>query len=115
MRARSRVIRDPALLRRDAEIVEEFTRVSSAADSIVIEVAKISWQGPHTPMTSWHAVTSLPPGSSPQAVTEARFALLAMRRFFRICRHCKERNPLGWMEEEGYCSSCGEKYYGVLH
>lgn len=99
----------------DAEIVEEFTRVGLATDSCVIEVAQITWDGPHTPVTEWVTALTLPGDASPQSIADARYALLAMRRYFRICRRCKERNPLGWMDDGRVCQSCGEQYYGIVH
>lgn len=99
----------------DLQIVEEFTRVCRSADSLVIEVAQIDWEGSHTPIRSWTSAVTLAAAATPAAIQDARFALLASRRYFRICRRCRERQPLGWMHDGAVCQSCAEKYYGVIH
>jgi rRNA maturation endonuclease Nob1 len=60
------------------------------------------------------AVKTLPAGSTPDTIEIARRALLQRRRFFRTCRLCGERNPLGWMMDDGMCQSCGESKLGVV-
>ena len=101
----------------DAEIMEEFTRIRQADDVLLVEVGQVRWHGPHTPEIEWGGTgVALPLDASPETIRGARLALLARRKFFRICVRCEERMPLGWMEDDGsICQSCAERFLGVVH
>lgn len=98
----------------DDELLEAFTRVTPTPDGITLECCVIDWPHPSRPESEWIKVKTLPADSTPEKIETARRALLQRRRFFRTCRLCDERHPLGWMMEDGICQSCGESKLGVV-
>ena len=99
----------------DGTIVDECTRVTREADCLLIEVAHIAWDGPHTPVTTWVTCAVLPLDAAHTSISAARFALLEERGHFRICRVFKERKPCGGMHDGRVCQSCAERDFGVIH
>ncbi|MEL6092546.1 hypothetical protein [Plesiomonas shigelloides] len=93
----------------------EFTRATVDASSIAIEVASVTWDGPHTPVTSWHAVSSICFASTERQINSARKKALKRRRFFTTCVICNEITPIGHMSYGGACQGCAEAYLGVVH
>lgn len=92
----------------DDELLREYTRVGTAADSHVIEVGVITWHGPHTPQLTWVESARLPKTATAEEVERARRMLLQRRKFFVICKKCGERNAKGHTGE-GVCHGCMEK------
>ena len=97
----------------DDELLEDFLRVESTSDGIVISVKVISWDGPHTPVSTWKEVCSLPTTATTATVQDLVRQLLTDERFFRVCPECSRRNPIGWMMEL-FCQSCGERNHGIV-
>ena len=98
----------------DDELLAEFTRVSSEADGAVLECLEITWPHPSTPESCWVWVRTLSRGLAPGEIEAARRALLQLPRFFRVCRRCGERHPMGWMMDKDTCQSCAEEKLGVV-
>jgi hypothetical protein len=98
----------------DNKLLAEFTRVSPGADGAVLECLDIIWPHPSTPESCWMPVKTLSPGLEVGEVEAARLALLHLPRFFRVCRRCGERHPVGWMLDKHTCQSCAERDLGVV-
>jgi len=79
------------------ELVEEFTNTRATPEGIAILVRTIKWPHPHTPRCRWQRVVSLSADADEAAVLATRKAVLRDARFFRVCRECRGRKPVGWM------------------
>lgn len=41
--------------------------------------------------------------------------VLETKRYFRVCKDCGERNPVGWMcTDMGVCHECAERNHGIV-
>lgn len=97
----------------DEQLLREFVKVESTDDAIVISIMQISWDGPHTPVSKWKKVRSLPATATEATIQHSLRQILEDQRYFRICPECSQRNPNGWMMAE-YCQSCGERNHGIV-
>ena len=97
----------------DDELLTEFTRVTTTDEGVRLECLVITWPHPSRPESTWVVVKTLPAGATGESLATARRALLQRRRFFRVCRLCHERKPVGWMMGNGICQECGETRLGV--
>ena len=93
----------------DDELLKEFTRVISADEGVTLECCVIAWPHPSRPESEWVVAKTLSAGATVESIANTRRALLQRRRFFRVCRLCAERKPVGWMIDKGICQSCEEK------
>lgn len=99
----------------DDDLVAEYTRAEERPPGIALEVRVIHWDGPHAARSEWIPAVMLPPGASPTAIREARHSLIRDKRWFRICRECHERNPIGHMNDSRICQGCAEGNHGVVY
>ena len=90
----------------DEVVLLEFTRTRLEGTEIVLEVQTITWQDPHSPNATWAQVDRLPAFSDESAISRHLRKLLQDHRFFRVCKACGDRNPVGWMLDEGICHRC---------
>ncbi|GMA17085.1 hypothetical protein E5F05_20575 [Deinococcus metallilatus] len=98
----------------DEQLLQDFFRIRVIADRAVLEVACLSWEGPHTPITTWETVEELRSGMDAQA--RAR-AALEDERWFGVCTLCGERNPNGWLmtlDDECICHRCAERHRQIV-
>lgn len=96
------------------ELIEQFTRVISQADSIHIEALIISWDGPCTPVSSWLKVYELPANASEFEIKKSRKKLIGRKKYFRICDFCGEQHPDGYMFTNHMCQTCASTHMGVV-
>ena len=99
----------------DAELIEEFFEIERAKEAIRILVQKISWDGPHTPVSNWSEAKVLPPEASEESIQQSITELLNDPQYFGMCTECNERNPNGWMQGRSLCQSCAEKNHGIVY
>ena len=99
----------------DAAIVQEFTRIRSELQTSVLQVLEISWNGPHTRVGQWTAVKAWSPDPPDTEREVWRWRILQDHRYFRVCRECSERNPVGWMHDRDTCDRCAEANHGIIH
>lgn len=92
----------------DAQLIEDFTRVSRGPDGFILEVAVIDWHG-HEPNPTWKAFRRWKREPSDGQIARAQRRALDERRFFRVCELCTERNNVGHMADEGRCQTCAER------
>ncbi len=95
----------------DEEIKREFIRVAPSGRRV--QVAMISWNGPHTPSTEWVNFRSIPENTTPDEIEKAMNQALARKSYFLRCQTCKQLNPLGWMHDDRICQGCAERDLGV--
>jgi hypothetical protein len=101
------------IAKNDAEMVREFVRVEYIGSVRKISVCQISWDGPHTPVSTWKVVYESKTASR-KVAAEAISQILNDRRYFEICTECGDRNPCGWMDDR-YCQSCAERNHGTVY
>ena len=99
----------------DRELLEEFIRVERDADQVRIMVCKIHWDGPYTPVSTWVIGMELPATATETKVNSATASILEDVRYFRVCRECEQRKPVGWMHDDRICQGCAEANHGVDH
>jgi len=100
----------------DDKLIAEFIRtVQGSDDKTLIEVKVIGWDGPHTPVSSWVTAKTLGGTQSPEKLQKAILRVLETKKFFRTCKDCGERNPVGWMTGNmGVCHACAERNHGIV-
>ena len=100
----------------DADLIHDFIRTVPFPDGgTVVEVCVISWPHPHEPESTWVTAAELPPGATAAEHDRAVAKVLRDRKYFRVCRDCGERKPVGWMHDIKICQGCAEKHHGVCH
>jgi len=99
----------------DSELIAEFFRTERDSDETRILVRTISWRGAHTPTSTWVPGTTVSSGATDTEVDEAVLTLLHDPRFFRTCRECCKRKPVGWMDDEIVCQACATRNHGVVY
>lgn len=99
----------------DSELTTEFFRTERVEGEIRILVRMISCRGPHTPTSTWVPATTLSGGATATEVDEAIRTLLLDSGFFRTCRECYKRKPVGWMDDEHICQACATRNHGVVY
>ena len=99
----------------DRELLDEFVRVERDADQVRIMVREIHWDGPHTPVSTWVLGQELPVTATETEVNSATLSILDDARYFRPCRECEQRKPVGWMHDDRICQGCAEANHGVVH
>ena len=66
----------------DTELIEEFFKVQRTEEAIRILVEKISWDGPHTPVSNWSEAKVLPPDTSEESIQQSIERRLKDNRYF---------------------------------
>ncbi|ABA56529.1 hypothetical protein Noc_A0016 (plasmid) [Nitrosococcus oceani ATCC 19707] len=99
----------------DDELISEFTRLAERDGKTVLEVGVVTWGGAHShsPELSWKAFRQWSRPPTNERLAAAQMKALETSRFFRVCRHCKERVNAGHMLDQEICQSCAEKELGV--
>lgn len=97
----------------DPEVMREFLRTLRTPDYLLIEVLTITWEGAHTPISTWKPGVTRPATTPENKVQQAQQRLLNTRRWFKVCQECGERQPNGWMHDSKMCQGCAEKH-GVV-
>jgi len=98
----------------DKEVLKELVRTIKSDMGIKIQVCWITWPHPHEPKSHWHTVEILPVNSPAKTIRERKQALLENEKYFTICKECKERNPIGWMNVSDYCDGCAQLNHGIV-
>ena len=88
--------------------------VTSPFNAVQIYVCTIFWTGPHTTEYTWELAVELPEDSSDEEIQASISKLLNRKKYFKVCKECKERKPSGWMHSSNLCWACGEKYDAAL-
>jgi NADH pyrophosphatase NudC (nudix superfamily) len=99
----------------DAELIADFTRMVEVDGEIRLEVAVVDWPQPHTPTMVWKTFRYWKKPPTPERLAAAQQKALTMRRFFRVCQRCGERNNAGHMHDRRICQTCAEKHLGVVY
>lgn len=99
----------------DDELVAKCTRAEQEALGISLQVCVIHWDGSHTARIEWIPTELLPSESSPTAIRQARYALIRDKRWFRVCRECRERTPIGHMSDSRICQGCAARNHGYVN
>ncbi len=97
------------------EIQSLYVRVSRSESSILLEVANVIWEGPHTPITKWSTYKKLPQTSTEVQMVAAKEELLKNPKHFLTCQLCDRLKPIGWMHGDTMCHSCAESELGIVH
>lgn len=99
----------------DHELIQEFIKVEQESDSIDVLIRKITWNGPHTSVSTWESATKLKADALSAEIDAQIRKLLNSEQYFQICKECGERNPCGWMHSKSICQSCAERNHGIVH
>jgi len=99
----------------DDEVMREYLRVTTHSGTPIVEVCRIEWDGPHTPLMEWHPAESLPDQYSDEEMAEAMARLAGDTQYFRRCVECNELNPCGHMHDERVCQGCAVRDHGVVY
>lgn len=99
----------------DRELLDEFVRIEWTDDRVRIFVREIHWDGPHTPVSTWVDAGDLPATATETEASAAAARVLEDARYFRVCRECEQRKPVGWMHNGRICQGCAEVNHGVVH
>ena len=91
----------------DLELVEHYTRVVRAPETIMIDVQQGGALKSGNSEPEWRTVRRLPASVSEDEVAAARRAVLRFGRFFPICEKCGKRTPTALMGKARVCQSCG--------
>ena len=76
----------------DEELVSEYVRVTTTGEAIVVSAMKVSWDGPHTPVSTWETKIQLPCGATDDEIQAAVEKTLGDKRFFQVCPECSRAN-----------------------
>ncbi len=95
----------------DDEIRNEFTRVVTTIRACWLECKLTRMMGKKVCGTTWRPVKSLPRHAEEEQLKAARQELLENPTFFRICKHCGKRIPVG---NDCY-ATCAEHELAVIH
>ena len=98
----------------DAELLREFVRVERTHEKVEIQILTIRWDGPHTPVSTWEVVTSLPNTADEPAIEKATAGLLQDHRYFLTCMECSQRKPVGSMLNGSTCQQCAQEKHGIV-
>ena len=63
-------------------------------DTIEIKVARLRWDVPHRPITSWETFKYLPKDSSDDDIQKVVKELLRRKKYFKKCKVCSEVKSL---------------------
>ena len=99
----------------DEELIADFMRVRTLANDVVLEVAVVQWPEPHEPVLVWKMFRRWKKTPTPERLATARQKVLSLRRFFRVCHICGERNNVGRMHDHEICQICAEGHLGVVY
>ncbi len=99
----------------DRELLQEFLKVDRTESGIRILVRRIRWNGPAEPVSTWVVGQDLHPAATKAETEAAARGILEDDHYFRVCRECGERNPLGWMHDEAICQGCASDNHGVVY
>jgi len=100
---------------KDTDLRKEFIRIDKTGSGVEVHVCTISWEGSHTPVSKWVRGQELRREASKAEIDKAVALLLEDTQYFRVCRECDERNPIGWMHDERICQGCAERNHGVVY
>jgi hypothetical protein len=79
------------------------------------QVGVVTWDGPHTPETSWKSYRSWSTPPDAGRLARARASAIKEPRFFRTCTRCGELKNVGHMHGEQTCQGCAERSLGIVH
>ncbi len=95
----------------DDEIRNEFTRVVTTPRACWLECKRNREIGLRGRKTGWRTVKSLPRHTAEELLKAARQELLENPFFFRICKQCGKRTPVG-----NDCSdTCAQRELEMIH
>lgn len=80
-----------------------------------LQVYKIKWQGPHTPVGRWHKVKTLLSPLDQKQVEKETTRLLKNKRHFGFCIRCEKHIIEGYMHSEDHCDTCAENHLGICY
>lgn len=99
----------------DEKLFQEFMRIVRSEEGVALEVGLVVWDSPHTPSIQWKAFQTWPQEPGEQELAEARKRALRSKRFFKVCRSCKERQNAGHMFDAELCQACASSQLGVVY
>lgn len=93
----------------------EFSLDEETHPTSELQVYKVNWKGPHTPIAKWHTVrTLLSPITREQLIKEIK-RLLNNKRHFGFCIKCKKYVIDGYMHSKDHCQTCAQIHLGICN
>lgn len=80
-----------------------------------LQVLKVRWKGPHTPIFRWHKFRTLRTPLAPKQVARETLRLLNTKAHIGFCIKCDKHVIEGYMHDSNYCSSCAETQLGIVY
>jgi hypothetical protein len=98
---------------------EVIVRLSTS--SITVWEYAVTWEGAYTRVVSprlvgsvrWRRVSERAGTKVVQALIDA--ARESRQSKFRVCEHCRERQPPEWMHGDDTCIGCAQRHSGSVH
>lgn len=97
----------------DEDLISGFFCTAVTADSILIYVKEITWDGPHSSKSRWSEAATLPAIATEQEIAAKIQSLLTDKRFFKVCCDCQGRYPAG-QTISVWCHACAETRQGFI-
>ena len=98
-----------------ARLIRDFTRLTRTPEETALEVAVVSWNGPHTPVLKWQTFQTWRGDADAEEISAEKRTVLKDPRFFCICDKCGELNNKGHMHNQHLCQGCAERHYNVVY
>ena len=94
--------------------IRNHVRTRIDAGKVVVEVEVISWPLPYRPESQWVKAAELSIEATPDEVDKSITRELTDRKYFRVCKDCGKKGPVGHMLEDDICHRCAETKHGVV-
>lgn len=91
-----------------------YFRLKSENKNVELQVCKISWNGPHMPITKWETVKVFETIELSELDKEI-ISILNDPSYFIKCEKCHEYNLLGHMFREKMCQKCASFYLDIVY
>jgi len=95
--------------------IEELKENCNFQKKYQLQVYKVSWKGPHTPIAKWYTVRTLLAPLTPKQLEKEIISLLKNKRHFGFCLRCNKHVIAGYMHDDSHCQCCAEKYLAICH
>lgn len=99
----------------DSELKRDYIRLTADENGILVEVCCISWEAPHSPISTWKVFKRLPLNCNALEVEYTLHALLSDRAHFVKCLKCNRKMAVGHMFDGSCCHSCASVEYDIIY
>ena len=94
---------------------KEYIRVKRGNKKLVLQVLKIGWENPWTPVGQWVTAKTLETSVDIAELDKEVSDLIRNSKYFGFCSMCQEFNNSGHMHDESVCQGCAERHLGICY